>query len=229
MHIPIDIKYRWLPIISAFWQLFILHVFIHSFASWREQREHLNYNEHIANTSATIPRSDSEVCFHHKNFDIDAGRILHDHGGQRRQWICADLKYFKLFVSGINCTKMPCYYNTIILVKPLVSCHWVMNIYCATEHWMMFCAQFPISHWVEWLIYLSVNYPSLSYYSPGLPCYVKNMARGTQVDKNRGRRPRFLSWLRPEGHVFNIAWQTMIKTYYSMFPLWFNWSVSTKI
>ena len=25
----------------------------------------------------------------------------------------------------------------------------------------------------------------------GLPCYVKNMARGTQIDKNRGRRPSF--------------------------------------
>ena len=66
-------------------------------------------------------------------------------------------------------------------------------------------------------------------FNHGLPCYVKNMARGTQVDKNRGRRPRFLSWLRPEGHVFNIAWQAMIKTYYSMFPLWFNWSFSTKM
>ena len=56
-------------------------------------------------------------------------------------------------------------------------------------------------------------------FNHGLPCYVKNMARGTQVDKNRGRRPRFLSWLRPEGHVFNIAWQAMIKTYYNM-TLW---------
>ena len=55
-------------------------------------------------------------------------------------------------------------------------------------------------------------------FNHGLPCYDKNMARGTQVDKNRGRRPRFLSWLRPEGHVFNIAWQAMIKTYYSMSP-----------
>ena len=55
-------------------------------------------------------------------------------------------------------------------------------------------------------------------FNHGLPCYVKNMALGTQVDKNRGRRPRFLSWLRPEGQVFNIAWQTMIKTYYSMSP-----------
>ena len=35
------------------------------------------------------------------------------------------------------------------------------------------------------------------------------------VDKNRGRRPRFLSLLRPEGHVFHTAWETMIKSYYS--------------
>ena len=35
------------------------------------------------------------------------------------------------------------------------------------------------------------------------------------VDKNRGRRPRFLSLLRPEGHVFHTAWETMIKFYYS--------------
>ena len=55
-------------------------------------------------------------------------------------------------------------------------------------------------------------------FNHGLPCYVKNMARGTRVDKNQGRRLRFLSWLRPEGHVFNIAWQAMIKTYYSMTP-----------
>ena len=66
-------------------------------------------------------------------------------------------------------------------------------------------------------------------FNHGLPCYVKNMARGTLVDKNRGRRPRFLSWLRPEGHVFNIVWQAMIKTYYSMFPLWLNRFFSTKM
>ena len=65
-------------------------------------------------------------------------------------------------------------------------------------------------------------------FNHGLPCYVKNMSRGTQVDINRGRRPMLLSWLRPEGHVFNIAWQAMIKTYHSMFPLWFNWFVSIK-
>ena len=41
------------------------------------------------------------------------------------------------------------------------------------------------------------------------------------VDKNRGRRPRFLSLLRPEGHVFHTAWGTMIKCYYSTLADWF--------
>ena len=41
------------------------------------------------------------------------------------------------------------------------------------------------------------------------------------VDKNRGRRPRFLSLLRPEGHVFHTAWETMIKSYYSTLTDWF--------
>ena len=33
-------------------------------------------------------------------------------------------------------------------------------------------------------------------------------------NKNRGHRPRFLSSLRLEGHVFNIAWRAMIKIYF---------------
>ena len=41
------------------------------------------------------------------------------------------------------------------------------------------------------------------------------------VDKNRGRRPRFLSLLRPEGHVFHTARETMIKSYYSTLSDWF--------
>ena len=41
------------------------------------------------------------------------------------------------------------------------------------------------------------------------------------VDKNRGRRPRFLSLLRPEGHVFHTAWETLIKSYYSTLADWF--------
>ena len=40
------------------------------------------------------------------------------------------------------------------------------------------------------------------------------------VDKNRGRRPRFLSLLRPEGHVFHTAWETMIKCNYSTLADW---------
>ena len=40
------------------------------------------------------------------------------------------------------------------------------------------------------------------------------------VDKNRGQRPRFLSLLRPEGHVFHTAWETMIKCYYSTLADW---------
>ena len=33
------------------------------------------------------------------------------------------------------------------------------------------------------------------------------------VDKNRGRRPKFSLLLRPEGHAFHTAWETMIKSY----------------
>ena len=35
------------------------------------------------------------------------------------------------------------------------------------------------------------------------------------VDKNRGGRPRFLSLLRPEGHFFQTARETMVKSYYT--------------
>ena len=48
------------------------------------------------------------------------------------------------------------------------------------------------------------------------------------VDKNRGRRPRFLSLLRPEGHVFHTAWETMIKTYYSTLTDWFFFILFTE-
>ena len=34
-------------------------------------------------------------------------------------------------------------------------------------------------------------------------------------------RPRFLSLLRPEGHVFHTAWETIIKSYYSTLTDWF--------
>ena len=53
-------------------------------------------------------------------------------------------------------------------------------------------------------------------FNHGSLSYIKDMAEGTQVDKNLGRRSRFLSWLGPNGHVFNTAWQAAIKTYYSM-------------
>ena len=45
-----------------------------------------------------------------------------------------------------------------------------------------------------------------------MPC--ENHGPRDSVDKNRGRSPRFLSLLRPEGHVFHMAWETMIKSYY---------------
>ena len=35
------------------------------------------------------------------------------------------------------------------------------------------------------------------------------------VDKNRGRKPRSLSLLRPKGHHFHTSWETMFKSYYS--------------
>ena len=35
------------------------------------------------------------------------------------------------------------------------------------------------------------------------------------VDKNRGGRSRFLSLLRPEGHFFQTARETMVKSYYT--------------
>ena len=41
------------------------------------------------------------------------------------------------------------------------------------------------------------------------------------VDKKRGRRLRFLLLLRPEGHVFHMAQETMIKSYYSTLYDWF--------
>ena len=44
------------------------------------------------------------------------------------------------------------------------------------------------------------------------------------VDKNRGRRPRFLSLLRPEGQVFHTAWGAMIKSYYSTLTDWICFS-----
>ena len=41
---------------------------------------------------------------------------------------------------------------------------------------------------------------------------LKKYGSRVSVDKNLGRRPRFLSLLRLEGHVFHTAWKTMIKS-----------------
>ena len=42
----------------------------------------------------------------------------------------------------------------------------------------------------------------------GLPCYVETWP---ELNTNRGRRPgKVFSRLRPEGHVFNIAWLAMV-------------------
>ena len=40
-----------------------------------------------------------------------------------------------------------------------------------------------------------------------------------ESDKKLGLRPLFLSWLRHDGHDFNIAWQYIIKTHCSMSPI----------
>ena len=50
-------------------------------------------------------------------------------------------------------------------------------------------------------------------FNHGLPWYVKNMALGPQsLQKPRPTASVFV-YLSPSGHVFNIAWQAMIKTY----------------
>ena len=50
-------------------------------------------------------------------------------------------------------------------------------------------------------------------FNHGLPCYVKTMAIGPQSrQKPRPTASTFVC-LSPSGHVFNIAWQAMIKTY----------------
>ena len=49
------------------------------------------------------------------------------------------------------------------------------------------------------------------------------------VDKNRGLRSRFLSLLRPEGHIFHTAWETMIKSYYTMLTDFFRILFTEKV
>ena len=53
------------------------------------------------------------------------------------------------------------------------------------------------------------------------------MAQGTQVNKTRSRRPRFVSWLRPEGHVFNG--QPWLKPIISCSVYYSNLYFSTKM
>ena len=47
----------------------------------------------------------------------------------------------------------------------------------------------------------------------GLPCYVKNMALGSQSRQKPRPTASVVVYLIPSGHVFHIAWHAMIKTY----------------
>ena len=50
------------------------------------------------------------------------------------------------------------------------------------------------------------------------------------VNKIGGRRLKFLLLLRPEGHVFHTAWETMNKTYYSTLADWFfQWFIHISV
>ena len=50
-------------------------------------------------------------------------------------------------------------------------------------------------------------------FNHGLQCYVKNMALGPQSRQKPRPTASVFVYLSPSGHVFNIAWQAMIKTY----------------
>ena len=50
-------------------------------------------------------------------------------------------------------------------------------------------------------------------FNHGSPCYVKNMALGPQSQQKPRPTASVFVYLSPSGHVFNIAWQAMIKTY----------------
>ena len=54
-------------------------------------------------------------------------------------------------------------------------------------------------------------------FNHGLSCYVKNMALGPQSRQKPRPEASVFVYLSPSGHVFNIAWQAMIKTYNSRF------------
>ena len=68
-----------------------------------------------------------------------------------------------------------------------------------------------------WFIPIVIDYRIWSW-SP-MPC--GKHGQRDSVDKCRGRRPMYMSFLRPEGHVFHTAWETMIKSYYSTLTDWF--------
>ena len=50
-------------------------------------------------------------------------------------------------------------------------------------------------------------------FNHGMPWYVKNMALGPQSRQKPWPTASVFVYLSPSGHVFNIAWQAMIKTY----------------
>ena len=50
-------------------------------------------------------------------------------------------------------------------------------------------------------------------FNHALPCYVENMALGPQSRQKPAPTASVFVYLSPSGHVFNIAWQDMFKTY----------------
>ena len=57
-------------------------------------------------------------------------------------------------------------------------------------------------------------YASFADRKANLDRWIVPVHSGFSYDKSLGLRPRFLSTcVPPSGHVFNIAWQAMIKTY----------------
>ena len=52
----------------------------------------------------------------------------------------------------------------------------------------------------------------------GLPCHVKNMALGPQSRQKPRPTASVFIYMSPSCHVFNIAWQAMIKTYNTSCP-----------
>ena len=56
----------------------------------------------------------------------------------------------------------------------------------------------------------------------GLSCNVKNMALGPQLRQKPRPTASVFVYLSPSGHVFNIAWQAMIKTYNKSWQCWWQ-------